>query len=667
MGRGGVEARDWPARVADLVAHERLREAAELCAHHGDPGRALDLFERAALFGEAASCALALGDGARALSLAAFAGDDALLERAAGLLAPSDGRRVAEALEARRLWKAAALAFERAGLAARAAEAWSRAGEALRAGAAFEAAGDPTGAARALSAAHRRRPGDAAVALALGTLLARGGRFEAAARVLQAIEGDQPEAAEARALLAHALERLGLREASASLGPAPAVELTPLGGGGGARVLFGRYTVERSVATTPSSRVFAARDRLNDAPVAIKVLHTGALGLAGRDALARFEREAKALASLRHPHVVPLLAFVPEGPAAVMPWMAGGSLADRLRAGALRPDLAAEVAGAVLEALVEAHRLGVLHRDVKPSNVLFDEAGAAYLADFGAAHVSDSAATVTAGLLGSIAYMPPEQRAGRPATRRSDVYGVGALLYESLTGAPPSDPAAAAPPPSRAHDDLDARHDAFVARLLAEDPALRPEGAREALEELRGLPWRALTPARAPLVRPSAPPAAADRAPRLRPGAAGAAGAHWDTTLERPLLVLEATPARLALARAFVRADHPALAAVYRLDATAGALWVEAPPGLPLAELGRALDAREAARVAAALAALHGAGGAHGSVDAAHIYVGEGGARLAFPARGGAGSRAGDDEALRALAGPPDGRAPGAPEGVGAS
>ncbi|HEU4534007.1 MAG TPA: protein kinase [Polyangiaceae bacterium] len=646
MRRGAAA---WQAQVDELVAQERLREAAELSARHGDVARALDLFERAALFAEAASCALALGQGGRALALAAFAGDDALLERAAALVGPAEGGRVGEGLEARRLWKAAALAFERGGLLARAAEAWSKAGDARRAGACFEEAGDATGAARVLSAAHRQRPGDAPVALALGTLLARGGRFEAAARVLQTVGGDRPEADEARALLAHVLERLGLREASASLGPAPAVELTPLGGGGGARVLFGRYTVERSVASTPSSRVFAARDRLNDAPVAIKVLHAGALGLAGRDAVARFEREAKALASLRHPHVVPLLAFVPEGPAAIMPWMAGGSLAERLRGGPLRPDLAAEVVAAVLEALVEAHRLGVLHRDVKPSNVLFDEAGAAYLADFGAAHVSDSSATVTAGLLGSLAYMAPEQRAGRPATRRSDVYGVGALLFESLTGAPPADAAAPAARPSEAHDDLDARHDAFLARLLAADPAARPEGAREALEELRALPWRALTPARPPRARPASTPPP-DRSPRILPGPEGA---HWDATLERPLLVLEATPPRLALARAFARADHPALAAIYRLDAQAGALWVEAPPGAPLAALGRPLAPREAARLGAALAALHAAGAAHGAVDGAHVYVGEGGARLAFPARGAAGSRAGDDEALARLAGPP--------------
>ncbi|MCU0680859.1 MAG: serine/threonine protein kinase [Polyangiaceae bacterium] len=648
MRRGATA---WQAQVADLVAQERLREAAELSAQHGDVARALDLFERAALFAEAASCALALGQGARALTLAAFAGDDALLQRAAALVEPAEGRHVGEGLEARRLWRAAALAFERGLLPARAAEAWSRAGDALRAGARFEEAGDATGAARVLSAAHRQQPSDAPIALALGTLLARGGRFEAAARVLQSVEGDQPEAEAARALLAHVFDRLGLREASASLGPAPTVELTPLGGGGGARVLFGRYTVERSVASTPSSRVFAARDRLNDAPVAIKVLHTGALGLAGRDALARFEREAKTLASLRHPHVVPLLAFVPEGPAAIMPWMAGGSLAERLRGGPLRPDLAAEVVAAVLEALVEAHRLGVLHRDVKPSNVLFDEAGAAYLADFGAAHVSDSSATVTAGLLGSLAYMAPEQRAGRPATRRSDVYGVGALFFESLTGALPSSTDTPTPStrPSQTHDDLDGRHDAFLARLLAADPGGRPEGAREALEELRALPWRALTPARPPrALPPSIPPP--DRAPRLHPGAEGAL---WDATLERPLLVLEATPARLALARAFVRADHPALAAIYRLDAQAGTLWVEALAGRPLAALGRPLQRREAARLATALDALHAAGAAHGAVDAGHVYVDEAGARLAFPAQAAPGSRADDDEALARLAGAP--------------
>src|SRR6202040_1575115 len=89
---------------------------------------------------------------------------------------------------------------------------------------------------------------------------------------------------------------------------------------------------------------------------------------------------------------------------------------------------------AVLSALGEAHRLGVLHRDVKPANVLFDDAGVARLGDFGVAHLGDLSTTATAGVIGTLAYMSPEQREGRPATAESDVYAVGAILFEMLAG-----------------------------------------------------------------------------------------------------------------------------------------------------------------------------------------------------------------------------------------
>ena len=111
--------------------------------------------------------------------------------------------------------------------------------------------------------------------------------------------------------------------------------------------------------------------------------------------------------------------------------MSGGSLASLLAREAFAPSRAVEIACAVLTALGEAHRLGILHRDVKPSNVLFDAVGAPKLADFGAAHLGDLSSTVTAGAIGTISYMSPEQRLGRKASVASDLYSVGALLYAS--------------------------------------------------------------------------------------------------------------------------------------------------------------------------------------------------------------------------------------------
>src|SRR6185436_12174263 len=195
----------------------------------------------------------------------------------------------------------------------------------------------------------------------------------------------------------------------------------------------------RDVATTQHARVIEAFDRINGDLVAVKLLagiHEGT----GRDALLRFEREARALAQLRHPNVVPLRAYHPEGPAIVLAWMSGGSLADRIQEAALAfaPARAIEIACAVLSALGEAHRLGILHRDVKPSNVLFDDVGATRLSDFGAAHLGDLSSTATAGAIGTFAYMSPEQRLGRPASLTSDLYSAGVLLAELLTGEAPS-------------------------------------------------------------------------------------------------------------------------------------------------------------------------------------------------------------------------------------
>src|SRR5262245_17842889 len=138
--------------------------------------------------------------------------------------------------------------------------------------------------------------------------------------------------------------------------------------------------------------------------------------------------------------------------------MRGGSLADRIQEGtvAFAPARAVEIACAVLGALGEAHRVGILHRDVKPSNVLFDDIGATRLGDFGAAHLGDLSSTATAGAIGTFAYMSPEQRLGRPATIASDLYAVGAILYELLTGAAANPPVAGQldPLPSTCHPDL---------------------------------------------------------------------------------------------------------------------------------------------------------------------------------------------------------------------
>src|SRR5690606_11900871 len=141
---------------------------------------------------------------------------------------------------------------------------------------------------------------------------------------------------------------------------------------GGDALLFGRYRIVREVATTPHARLIEAVDELDGERVAVKILAARGQGT-GRDAVARFAREAQALAKLRHPNVVPLRAYLPEGPAMILRWMGGGSLRELIDREPISPARAVEIVRGVLDALAEAHRLGILHRDIKPSNLLFDE------------------------------------------------------------------------------------------------------------------------------------------------------------------------------------------------------------------------------------------------------------------------------------------------------
>ena len=643
-----------------------------------DHARASIELEEACDFRGAAREALLAGDPRRAAHLAALGGDAALASEAIDAIAKAlpaiDARRAAEDLAARGFGKQAGALFDRVGAHAEAGEAYAAAGEARDAARSFDRAGRPADGARALESALRMRPGDAAARLELGRLLARHGRTEAAVRALQALDPAAPERAEALPLLRRCLVELGLEEAARTLrdemdkfgiaDEAPAAEpLSPPSRDGATRggaLILGRYETLREVAVTPNARLLEATDRVTHDRVAVKLLVN--VGESGRDALYRFEREARALALLRHPNVVPLRAYHPEGPAIVLAWMSGGSLADRMQGEPMAPARAVEIACALLSALGEAHRLGILHRDVKPSNVLFDDVGATRLSDFGAAHLGDLSSTATAGAIGTFSYMSPEQRLGRPATIASDVYGVGVLLAELLTGEAPGpvgDHESLDPAPSEAHPDLRDKHDAAVAALLREEPKRRPTDAFEARRLLLGVTWPERVWARPKRLseRPrSVRPRGGDEA-RLVPLVGGGDGRygvhlHHDAWLDRDVIVLEGEPATLTQARAFARAGHPALPTVLRVDRESGAVWIAAPRGKALADEPRAISPGQVARLAEAIEALHAAGGAHGHVDPEHLHFHEGEVVLAFP-RGEAPEDATerDREALARLAG----------------
>ena len=206
-------------------------------------------------------------------------------------------------------------------------------------------------------------------------------------------------------------------------------------------VLAERYRLEREIGAGGMATVYLAQDLRHDRMVALKVLRPELAAVIGAE---RFLAEIKLTANLQHPHILPLF----DSGAAdsflfyVMPFIEGESLRDRLRREKQLPvDEAVRIATEVASALDYAHRHGVVHRDIKPENILLHD-GSALVADFGIALAASKAGgdrmTETGMSLGTPHYMSPEQAMGeREITARSDVYALGAVLYEMLTGDPP--------------------------------------------------------------------------------------------------------------------------------------------------------------------------------------------------------------------------------------
>lgn len=203
----------------------------------------------------------------------------------------------------------------------------------------------------------------------------------------------------------------------------------------------GRYRVLHRLGSGGMAHVYHALHAVLERPLVIKVLHQHL----ARDPemRERFRREAESAAQLVHPHICPIIDYGSLGDTVylVMPWLAGGSLADILvRDRTVPVTSAAAISGQVATALDYAHRRGIIHRDVKPDNVLFDEDGHATITDFGIATARfHGRLTKTGRAMGTPHYMSPEQAMGRLVDGRSDLYAVGVMLYEMLLGFPPFD------------------------------------------------------------------------------------------------------------------------------------------------------------------------------------------------------------------------------------
>jgi len=205
-------------------------------------------------------------------------------------------------------------------------------------------------------------------------------------------------------------------------------------------VLGGRYRLIGPLGEGGMATVYRGRDQRLNRDVAIKILHEDLTRDPGF--LARFQREAQVVASLSHPNIVPVYDVGEEQGTnyIVMEYVRGRTLKEVLDAGgALAPERATSIMRSVLDALGYAHSQGLIHRDVKPQNILITADGTPRLADFGIAHLVDGSTTRTAAILGSAHYLSPEQSRGDDPSTRSDIYACGVVLYEMLTGTLPFD------------------------------------------------------------------------------------------------------------------------------------------------------------------------------------------------------------------------------------
>ncbi len=649
-------------------------EAAAKALAEGNHARAADLYEKVWDFRRALEAARAGGDLPRALRYSIELHDDAqFAELLATLTSTDDGAKAAlEVLVRMRRNAEAAPLAERLGDINRAIELYTRAHRSLDAARLLESQGRDRDAGRLLeraldlAAPHEKAP----IQLALGRILARRGAYPEAARLLQDARKLPDLRTEAQRHLIATLAAMGLRDGArdallelrASDDSVPADLDTYLRDwrdagaerktGRDREVIAGRYRLERLLGAGASGRVFLATDEVAGRPVAVKMFF--ASGARGGAAYERFVREARLASTLRHPSLVEVYDVSVERGFLAMEYLPGGSLAQRLGSGErLTGPQVRRMALDIIGGLEAAHHRGVVHRDVKPANIFFDARGTAKLGDFGVAHLVDLGQTQTGGLIGTLAYMSPEQITGAPISIAADLYALGITLFEVVTGRLPflgpdfvAQHLGEEPPlASTVAEGVPPGWDAILAALLVKNPRERTQtlaDLRRQLDalELHGQPRVGPRPRRASQPHSIAQLAEEDEVgPRyqfetpLGSTPVSQLARAVDTVLDRSVVIErfdssdEATRA-LERARLLGRAASPFVQRALSLDRVSRTAVFEAPSGASLADSMPDLPPSETLRVVKRLArgaaAIHVVGGSHGAIAPRTVVLDDG-------------------------------------------
>ncbi|MBK9037435.1 MAG: protein kinase [Myxococcales bacterium] len=658
-----------------LTQAGRHADAARAAAAVGDHVGAARLWEQIWEFSAAAAAWEAAGELGRALGAAIEGKDERLVADLHARLTATDAG-AARALEVyvrhRRHGPAAELA-ERTGDRDRAIEHYQRAHRDLDAARLLEDAGRDREAVRLLERALELALADerAEIVLRLGRILTARAAYDVAVRYLQEATRTAAVAVEARRHLVVALAGLGLTDAARDAlrrlradDPDVTPELSEfLRAAQAARptvidrqreIVAGRYRLEGLLGAGSAGRVFRATDETTGRTVAVKMYF--AAGARGSAAYERFVRETRIAAGLHHPALVEVLDASLDHGFLVMEYLPGGSLAQRLAAGDRPTGAQVRRLGIeLLGGLELAHHRGVVHRDLKPANVFFDGRGSAKLGDFGVAHLVDLGQTQTGGLIGSLAYMAPEQITGAPITIAADLYGLGVTLFEALTGRLPflgpdfvaqhlGEPA---PAPTAVAPELAPGWDPILLGLLAKSPSDRPPSIAAVRAELETLDLGARPGSALMVPRPrrdSRPHSIAELAadePVVEAGRyrfeSPLGATAWstlaravDAVLDRSVVIErfedgDVADRAIAWMTALARVGTPFVQRALAFDRATRTAVFEAPAGAPMTTttepVAVADGLRLLKRLARACVVIHEQGAVHGGIAATTVVV----------------------------------------------